>query len=216
MLIGFHARKQGGKDTAYERLTHLVENVLVWKSVPVERVSFADLLYRSAAAALGVTVEELYEWKVDPDVRIEIVRYQDGEPAERGYLGPVPFKERVILHSLNFRQYLQFYGTEAHRDIFGQDFWVDAVEMYHEGRIVAVTDARFVNEAEAIREYGGVIVSLIGPPEVEHAGDGHDSEKPLPPELIDFVIDNSVRDDGFQSLDHQLRSLVAELRRGEP
>lgn len=198
MLIGFHGRKQAGKDTAFQRLTELYRP----PGYNVERASFADLLYRSAAAALGVTVEELYEWKVDPQVRIEIVRRRR------------PFGwRRTVIHSLTFRRYLQFYGTEAHRDIFGDDFWVDAVKLYHQDRIVAVTDVRFPNEAEAIRKYGGVIVQLVGPPEVEHAGDGHESEKPLPTELVDFVIDNSFRT--FSQLDFQLQSLVAELARGE-
>jgi hypothetical protein len=215
MLIGFHAYKQGGKDTAYQRLVELYGPHMY----QVKRVSFADLLYRSAAAALGVTVEELYRWKVEPNVKVAIIRR--GVIDRDGQEGPP-----VVLREITVREYLQFYGTEAHRDIFGSDFWVEAVNLYHDPRharttaekprIVVVTDCRFQNEAEAIRKYGGVIVNLIGPPEVEHAGDGHESEKPLPPELIDFVIDNSVRDDGFQSLDHQLRSLVAELRRGEP
>jgi hypothetical protein len=210
MLIGFHGRKQAGKDTAYQRLTELFMHGSA-HPVSVERVSFADLLYRSAAAALGVTVEELYRWKVDDTVRIAIQQWTDyGEGVWK------------TLHTLNFRQYLQYYGTEAHRDIFGSDFWVDAVDLRHDphhfgaSRFLVVTDVRFVNEAEAIREYGGVIVELVGPTEVEQAGDTHASETPLPRELVDFVIDNSDRSDSFEALDNQLRSLVAELRRGEP
>ena len=202
MLIGFHGRKQAGKDTAFSRLSLYYDEPVYY----VERVSFADLLYRSAAAALGVTVEELYEWKVDDNVRISI---------QRRTLVQGEFVWEDI-QTLNFRQYLQYYGTEAHRDIFGSNFWVDAVTMYHEGKIVVVTDVRFVNEAEAIREFGGTIVELVGPTEVEQAGDTHASETPLPRELVDFVIDNSERSGSFEALDNQLRSLVAELRRGEP
>jgi hypothetical protein len=201
MLIGFHGRKQAGKDTAFQRLGLYYNGY-----APVERVSFADLLYRSAAAALGVTVEELYEWKVDDNVRISI---------QRRTLVQGEFVWEDI-QTLNFRQYLQYYGTEAHRDIFGSDFWVNAVDMYHQDKIVVVTDVRFVNEAEAIREFGGTIVELVGPTEVEQAGDTHASETPLPRELVDFVIDNSERSGSFEALDNQLRSLVAELRRGEP
>jgi hypothetical protein len=117
--------------------------------------------------------------------------------------------------TLTLRQYLQHYGTEAHRAVFGPNFWVDNVDLSHEGKVVVVTDVRFANEAQAVSDAGGVVVNVQGPPEVENAGDGHASELPLPRALIDYYIDNSRRSDGFESLDTQVLALVIRLSREE-
>jgi hypothetical protein len=184
MLIGLNGRKQAGKDTVFERVARLMDGV-----VGVERVSFADLLYRSAAASLGVTVEFLQEHKSNPLAVVCVM--VDG----------------VLIVDQTFREFLQSYGTEGHRDVFGMDFWVDAVTLYHEGHIVVVTDVRFENEALAVHRAGGSIVEVIGP-EGRVTDDGHASEAPLPEELIDATITNTVRDDGFRTLDGQVDTLL--------
>lgn len=191
MLIGLNGRKQAGKDTVFERTSHLLADV-----VEVERVSFADLLYRSAAAAIGVTVEFLQTFKADP--RAGVVTYL---PAGDGV---------VVRNMLTLREYLQAYGTEAHRDVFGAEFWVEQVRPeleLHEGRVVMVTDVRFPNEAAIVRECGGAVVEVIGP-EGRVTTDAHASEAPLPEELVDATITNVVRDDGFRTLDGQVATLL--------
>jgi len=196
MLIGINGFAGAGKDTLYQRIDTL------W-AVGATRLAFADKLYESAAAAIGVTVEQLREWKTDTDVVITVHNKRTGE----------------VYTELNVRQYLQWYGTEAHRVPFGDTFWITRVLPEQESRlwavdpvaIVCVTDARFPNEAEYVRKQGGFIVKVVGPPEVEKS-DGHLSEQPLPPELIDFYVDNSVRDDDLFTLDHQAVRLVEEIR----
>lgn len=185
MLIGLHGRKQAGKDTVFQRAAHIMADVY-----PVERVSFADLLYESAAASLGVSVEALQDWKSKPRVTVQVKS------------GPFVLRRHTI------REYLQRYGTEAHRDVFGTDFWVDNVRLEHDRRIVMVTDVRFENEAVAVMRAGGRVVHVLGPDDVERAGDWHASETPLPADLIDVVLPNRVRDDGFRSLDEHLATLL--------
>lgn len=194
MLFGLHGFKTAGKDAFYQRA------LFMWPE-KVSRVAFADKLYESAAGALGVTVDELLVWKNDPSMLITIETDWAEKPRQ-----------------ITFRQYLQFYGTEAHREVFGDSFWVDQVlgdEAYRwatdPDNLVCVTDCRFPNEAEAVRTKGGVVVKIIGPPEVEHRTDMHASENPLPDDLIDYYIDNSVRGDGFASLDKQIINLVAQV-----
>lgn len=201
MLIGFTGKKQAGKDTAFQQLHRLFGD-------RVRRVSFADKLYRSAAAALGVTVEQLNEWKVDPEVRIVISRTveEDG------------LKKLKTLRTLDIREYLQRYGTEAHRDIFGYDFWVDQVQdeldAHKNGTITVVTDTRFPNEARRILESGGQVVRIVGPDDVETATDGHASEESLPADLIDEYISNQSRDGDFSFLVEQLTDLVKDIEEG--
>lgn len=194
MLIGLHGKKQAGKDTVHQRLERLVARAD--GTATVRRVSFADKLYESAAAALGVTADELREWKSDCGVHVWIINR----------LQPV--------RSLTVREYLQLYGTEAHRHVFGDSFWVDNVDLSNEhGEIVVVTDVRFRNEAQAIIDAGGTVVHVIGPPEVEEAGDGHASEETLPDRYIDAVLYNAVRDDNFADLDSAIKGLLLHLRR---
>lgn len=200
MLIGLTGPKQAGKDTVFERASHLLDGVL-----PVERASFADLLYRSAAASLGVTVAELQEWKNDPCVGVAVVSLHD-DFHELTPEGIGRFKE-----PLTVREYLQRYGTEAHREVFGSDFWVDNLRLAdHPGAAVFVTDVRFENEALAVLKVGGYVVRVVGPDEIENAGDGHASEAGLPDYLIYTTLRNHVRGDGFRSLDEQVALLIRD------
>jgi len=211
MIIGFHGRLGSGKDTAAERLAQIVD-------CDTEFVSFAGKLKASAAALFGIPVESWQEWKNDPDVRFV-----------------VEHKKAPTRHiaDLSAREILQRYGTEAHRDIFGDNFWVDqalgdppmsqglANMMYMKHELTLVTDARFPNELEGIQERMGVVVELIGKDDPEvykiqgqwfYTDDGapvHPSEYPL--EGCDYTIDNTSRYDDFANLDKQLYDLAIKL-----
>ena len=192
MLIGLNGQIGAGKDEAYLRIKHLYEGTLT-----VERVSYATKLKSSAAAALGVEPELWEVLKREPRAEIEIVSHHDGG------IGHVHGRVSV-------REYLQKYGTEAHRDLFGDNFWVDAalpLDFDHTGRIVCVTDMRFPNEVARVKELGGITVRVLNGPlaEVVHA-----SEQVIPSEDIDFEVQNDVRDDGFAALDKQLISIVEQ------
>lgn len=191
MLIGLHGRKQAGKDTVYQRLSYLLRN-----EARVERASFADLLYESAAALFSVSRDVLDRAKSDPWSRVTMVAGGNA-------------------HEMNVRTFLQRYGTEAHREVFGDDFWVEQVDLEHEGRIVVVTDVRFANEARAVRKAGGHVVLVVGPDEVQFASDDHASESLLPSSLIDATLHNVYRTDGFCALDAQACSLMEHLHHVE-
>jgi hypothetical protein len=182
MLIGLTGRAQAGKDTVYERARHLYGD-------RVQRRSFADLLYRSAATSLGIHESNLRSWKSDPDVTIEVVHREEG-----------------ALHITDVRSYLQRYGTEAHRDLFGDDFWVDHLDLSHDpDTIVFVTDVRFDNEAQAIIDAGGCIIQVVGP---DTGADTHRSESGVDPDLVLGTIDNSQRGEGLERLDLYIRALM--------
>lgn len=190
MLIGMHGPKLSGKDTAFLRLREITGDGL--NSV---RVSFADALYRSAAAALGVTVEELQKWKTMDNIRLQVVDDIHGN----------------VYVDINIREYLQKYGKEAHRDVFGGDFFVDFVldELYpHQGTVKVVTDVRFPNEADAIHHAGGVVAMVVGPADL-YTGDAHASEHPLDTSKIDYILVNDRRDT-YEPLDASLRGLLQE------
>jgi len=186
MLIGLNGRFGSGKDTVYQIL---YEEITI---ADVERVAFADKLKESAAAALGIPVEVLEYLKGEEEWHY---RADDGSWRPQGYA-----------RSFNMRTFLQRYGTEAHRDVFGQDFWIDSAlppDLDHTGRIVVVTDMRFPNEMERVKDLGGYCVYVFRP-QGENKAHKHPSEQDLPKREFDWTISN----DG--SLDH-LRVVVLSM-----
>lgn len=202
MILGLTGRKQAGKNAVAKALA-------AHSPLPVREVSFAAKLKQSAAAVLGVTVEQLEGWKNNPHAVVSV-----GIGVEDGWL--------VEARTQTVRQFLQAYGTEGHRNVFGEDFWLDAALPYmnRDGRILrrdyeealhVVTDVRFENEAQRVKDLGGHIVRVIGPVDVEAETDSHASEEPLPDSLIDLYLSNARRDDDFADLHYRVGLLMRLL-----
>lgn len=204
MIIGFTGKLGSGKDAAGERLAHIV-------GLDTQRISFAASLKESSAALLDIDPRDWEAYKNDPEVKIMLsVGYVDEEyAAPNGDIHELLAPN--VIREFTAREFLQRYGTEAHRDIFGGDFWVEqALASYRvtNDELVYVTDCRFQNEAAAVRGLGGILVRVLG---VDEAEVTHRSEIGLPDELITFEIDNSIRDDNFANLDAQLTSIAFAL-----
>lgn len=190
-IIGLTGKLGSGKDTVFERIR-------ATQGLGYIRVSFADPLKDSVCALFGIDRDDMERLKREDDNRSITVWADDDYPIE-----------------MNMRTLLQRYGTESHRDIFGDNFWVDVamkqIDEYSQkmdagNKTFVFTDVRFPNEAEAIIERGGEIWRVIGPD--NDTGD-HPSEQVLDDSLIARTIDNTVRDDGFLSLDAQLGGVIA-------
>lgn len=163
-LIGLTGRAGAGKDTCYELIDEEFSHAYL-----VQRVGFADLMKESAMAALGLETDQADWFKLHGSLTIKI--------------------EGITESRLTGRQYLQNYGSEAHRDLFGSTFWVDRVlDTVPEG-ITVITDVRFSNEAERIREMGGEVWSVERPRRMSD-GSFHVSEQPIDRGLVDRVIHN--------------------------
>jgi hypothetical protein len=191
MIIGLNGLKGSGKDTVGQ---YLVDN---WG---FEHASFAKKLKESAAALFGIKPETWEEWKNDPRRRILLYEAatDDWYPNLKAESGTV---------TLTVRAFLQRYGTEAHRTIFGSDFWVEqAMKGIDPNKKIVFTDARFENELERIKSLGGYNVQILRPGLFTE--DSHVSEAPPPPHLIDYAIDN---DGGFDRLYEQAVEMLAVL-----
>lgn len=199
MLLAFTGKLGSGKDTAGERLAELA----MWEAY---RLSFARKLKESAAALVDIPVEDWETYKNDPEVKVLLVNGYDPNPI---YIidpdeGTIEVEQPNVIREFTAREFLQRYGTESHRDVFGSDFWVDQALVDYvraQATYFYVTDCRFPNEGDAVLARGGYIIRVLG--ENEETG-GHVSEAGLPDSYINFEIDNSVRDDNFESLDAQL------------
>lgn len=185
MILGLHGKMGAGKDEAAKRLALLAP-------IPVVRVAYADKLKKSAAALLGCSVDDLERWKNDSRVSLFLC----------DEIGPMMDEQQTI------RSFLQRYGTEAHRDVFGQDFWLDAalpIGRDYSSALYVVTDVRFENEADRIHELGGRVARVVG---VNEDTGTHLSEQVL---ACDFELDNRERGDDFKRLDWGLSVLLEEI-----
>lgn len=174
--IGLAGFAGAGKDTTFDRLVAI-------GGEKFERHSVADPLKESIAALFDVTLDQLEAMKRSESAHVML---DGGREAPEGSI------------SMSMRKFMQRYGTEAHRDVFGEDFWLDVWKRDWSNNCPAGvswvnTSVRFENEARAIIEdLGGEVWWIEGPRDA--GADGrHESEHRLPEHLITRVIDNSVR-----------------------
>lgn len=176
MILGLHGRKQSGKDLVYEYLTELLPDK------NIVRDAFADRLKLSALRCFkpDATLDEAIDWA-------EELKFTGG--ASAWSFVPCSVDEIRNTITVSGREFLQNYGTEAHREVFDQDFWVKQVlPSKLDYDLLVITDVRFPNEAEAIHAEGGK-VWLLDRPAVDD-GDTHASEKPLDSWHVDYVVKN--------------------------
>ncbi|MGI5530182.1 hypothetical protein ACQEVX_23190 [Streptomyces syringium] len=105
------------------------------------------------------------------------------------------------------RKLLQRCGTEAGRGVLGPDVWVNALfDDYEEWDTpVVITDVRFPNEAQAIKDRGGLVVQVRRPKQILAEGADHVSERALKDWEFDAVL---VNDGTVEELHEQLRALT--------
>jgi hypothetical protein len=130
-LIGLHSRASGGKDTV---AAHLVERH------GFVQVAFADAVYRGLATMFGVEESQLRARKEEP---------------RAWFFGRAP------------RYLLQTLGTEWGRELVHPDLWVYIVKSEVERRRatncrgVVISDVRYDNEADYVRNAGGQIWLIV-------------------------------------------------------
>lgn len=193
MIIGFTGKKQSGKDTA---ASHLVDKG--WK-----RIAFADPM-RWCLEALDPIVELGMVFGAKEDDNPHYQYTYNGLVTASGY-------DTAKETCPEFRRLLQVFGTEVGRNILGEylgNIWLQIARQrifgeQLEGNHVVITDVRFDDEAEMIRDLGGLVIE-IQRGEADKAKDSHVSEKGVSRHLIDHTIQNN------DSIDH-LRQWVARL-----
>jgi hypothetical protein len=120
------------------------------------------------------------------------------------------------------REIMQVFGSDICRRIFGQDIWIKAIKRRIDksnADFFLITDVRFINEVETIRNvWGGQVWQIIGPQRGEDCikKDCHSSESQVDINVpIDVIVDNNAGRK-LESLDKSLmESLLSyiELRK---
>jgi hypothetical protein len=183
LLIGIGHKKQRGKDTAANRLVDKHRFV---------RVSWADSLKESARIIFGFNDRQLYgdlKEVIDP------------------YWGMSP------------RDALQRLGTDAcrnhvHREIWIKSAWLRVQKIWEENPEtgVVIPDVRFTNEADFIKEKGGVLWK-VDRDLPEDKNSQHPSEIDLDTyDKWDKVIDNN---SSLRKLYLNVDSGLAQIHQGD-
>lgn len=189
-IIGLTGRAGSGKSTVAEMISEIRGDWMVVSE------GIADRLKISAARSLGMDASDRDLIKNMESLKID---------------GSVSWEMGPHGGEMTGRRYLQLYGTEAHRDIFGSDFWIDQIlpdpnsptfGREDEFDLLVLTDVRYENEVKRIWECGGD-VWMIHRSEVDPLPGNHRSES------FDLVPDVDMMNDG--SLDDLRRAVEREL-----
>lgn len=158
MIVGLSGYARAGKDTVAE--------ILVGEGFT--RIAFADLMKEALQT-------------LDPIV---------GKSRLNQYIETYGWEETKVSIP-EVRQLLQRFGTDVGRGFFGEDFWINQLYSKHDitgGGDWVISDVRFLNEAERLRNDGGQIWQVMRP------GVGpvntHVSDSGLNSFRYDYVLNN--------------------------
>ena len=198
-LIGLAGSMGAGKDT-------VVDRVLARVDLPFVKSLFALPLRNEileAATNGGIPVDA---YGIAPTDVIEAI----------WRLSKLPWRlrrDRIFEKPTgsDIRRLLQWWGTDYRRRLYGEGYWTKQWKRWIQAsggigyaRRVAVTDVRFPNEMECIRECGGQ-VWIVRRPGVSVVNPDHPSERlpSLPDADFDRVINNT---GSLEDLDREVLS----------
>lgn len=205
LILGFGNKARHGKDSCAEAIIDYYQRqheaaskhgLIKHRAVKVQRLAFADALYKEVNEFLAITqsfdysFQELFRMGVR-EVRggeICVDKIPDWVTPDKPLIDP-----RAPLGK--FPKLLQWWGTEFRR-AQNPNYWVEAWKKAIDPKadVVIVTDVRFVNEAEAIKAASGVTIkvsrlNLDGTPFVDPTRDAnHRSEIELDDYNFDYRI----------------------------
>jgi hypothetical protein len=181
-IIGITGKAGAGKDTSAAFILEWCEE----QGLKALRWGFADLLKLSACRALGgsTTIPVEGAVKFCDELKQDEGRITITLPTE-----PLsPIRE----YQITGREFLQWYGTEAHRDTFDEQFWSNALwahidEHFPDVDVLVIPDTRFDNESRSVLSHEGEIWRVTRP----GSGAGsHSSEADIDDSYVSLEIAN--------------------------
>lgn len=163
IVIGINGIAGAGKDTVAQMVALSLSTD---HKMNVQHFAFAHNLKQAASIIFNVPLDYFH----DRDLKEKIIPYWDMSP----------------------RQMAQRLGTEACRKGIRDDIWVKSLEYSiskSEADLVFITDVRFDNEAEFVKQYGKV-VNLERNTQERIKDSDHASEAGIKKENVDYRIVN--------------------------
>ena len=168
-MVGICGYARSGKDTLASKMV---------ERLGYERRAFGDIMREILFAVNPIIIGSPSDGYYHPMRLANIVRMRGWELTKQ-----IP----------EVRELMQRLGTEAGRSILGENIWVDALFREPLSAPLVVSDVRFQNEADAIRERGGIIVRVVR--NGVNATNGHSSEHTKIE--YDFCINNDSTPDAL-------------------
>lgn len=225
-LIAISGKMQSGKNTVASIINKLTNN-------KYEEKCFADKLKNIVCLLIGCTREQLEDQ--------EFKEKELGEEWTIQKMYDTGIEPMIETYQLTPRLLLQLLSTECGREILHPNIWVNALFVDYkvigdnllEGEIRKVrdedliypnwiiTDMRFPNELEAVKDRGGITIRVNRPCEecgvleghkmVAHKNkpSTHESETALDLAEFDFVIENS---GSIEELIEKVKIILIELK----
>ncbi len=200
MILGLSGKASSGKDTVasmlqhfqYTRNTEDYDNFDCWnnpawrhlvnKDCSLEIKKFAYKVKLVASILTGIPVSKFEDQKF----KQSILGMEWSSPTRTGLEEPFPGVR--FMQQMSVRELLQKTGTDAIRNGLHQDAWVNALWAdYQDGNKWIITDVRFPNEYDSIKEHGGIMIRLT---RNDSSEDTHISETALDNYKFDYVVDN--------------------------
>jgi hypothetical protein len=160
LLLGFGNKARNGKDTAANAITQFYNNTNKHgvRTIRVGTFKYATALYEESNRWLATVDGTLWKNGVHRPTghyvdNVEIPSWVQPDPnAQVSFLAPYGKHPKL----------LQWWGTEYRRYNFGQDYWIKKcfASMPQNLDVAMITDVRFTDEAEAIKQRGGYTINV--------------------------------------------------------
>jgi hypothetical protein len=213
-IIGISGKAGAGKDTC----ANILAKHYITKGLASQVLYFADPLKQALMSDFGLTYQQTYgtqeeknslthyKWSDMPGV---VIMDKDGNNP----ICPVNYPEIKVLREdgyMTARELMEYYGTNIMRRI-KNNYWADKASNQITANtkdIALIPDTRFINEVEAIKKLGGIVIRLT-------RGDynnKHTSNTALDNyEDFDIIIDNrnkTIDQTAFELIDRVERKLA--------
>lgn len=196
MVVGISGKIGSGKDTVGSILQDYSDD----NAEDYQIKKFATKLKEIAALLIGCDVSDFEdrEFKEKPLGIDWIVHWYKDNKGKKSLTKTAleavnhPDAATTGQDMLTPRRLLQLLGTEAGRNIIHPNIWVNALFAdYDLDSNWIITDVRFPNEAQVIKDKGGILIRVERPGIESHCGGQHLSETSLDAyDKFDYVIEN--------------------------
>lgn len=188
------------KDIALDEVTHDSQSFILEMKSNWQIKKFSGPLKKIASILTGISIDKFE----DQEFKNTLLGKEWGTVSDNPLNAISPFRDMEFIKLMSVREFLQKLGTDAVRDGLHPNAWVNAVMARYKPEVFGYdangspvmsdqnwifTDCRFPNEAQAIKDRGGVIIR-IDRPGVKPVND-HPSETALDNWDFDYKIFNA-------------------------